>query len=221
MVGHCSYQIPQQPENEQQPLSIRWREIHHMHCPEAGVQSSSQSQSKERLRNDAQISVSPLSVAEVFVNIQPQIKGVIAPLQLRVPDSGPPPKATKASKKWPWLISLGFGTPLDGKLICYSIHSVPKSLTFSSSTACQITVLPLLTPGNFSACFWPEFPYQHSFGVGSFAGFLPYKEFCTNALSLVISPYRLNLQPQICEWVNPASQDISLYFNVWMIPKGV
>lgn len=41
-----------------------------------------------------------------------------------------------------------------------------------------------------------------------------YREFWTNELNLVISPYRLNLQPQICEWVNPTSQDVSLHLNV-------
>lgn len=72
MVGHCSNQIPQQPEKEQQSLSDEEKSIISMHCPEAGVQNSSQSQNKKWLRNDAQI---PANVTEMLVDIQPWDQG--------------------------------------------------------------------------------------------------------------------------------------------------
>lgn len=221
MVGHCSNQIPQQPENEQQPPSIRWREIHYLYALPWGWSSklkpaSDQKETQRWCPNSWQPCECGRSVCS---HPAPRSRGWFHPCSSG-PESGAPPMATKASKKWPWLISLSFGAPLNEKPICYSIHSAPKSLTFSSA-ACQIKIMPLLTLGNFSAYFWPEFPSWHSFGVCSFGGFLLYKEFWTNALSLVICPYRLNLQPQIFEWVNPTSQDVSLYFNVWIIPKGV
>lgn len=132
-------------------LSDEGKSIISMHCPEAGVQSSSQSQNKKWLRNDAQIPVSPRVWQKCLLTSSPRSRGWLYPCSSGCLSQGLLQRPPKPAKKRPWLISLSFGTPLNDKPICYSIHSAPESLTFSSSTACQIKTMSLLMPGNFSA----------------------------------------------------------------------
>lgn len=157
MVGHCNNQIPQQPEKEQQSLSLRWREIHYLYALPWGWSSKLKPVSEQKVTQKwCPNSCQPRPVwQKCLLTSSPEIKGVIVPLQLGCLNHSllqRPPKSVT------WLISLSFGTPLNEKPICYSIHSIPESLTFSSSAACQIKIMSLLTPGNFSAHFWPELP---------------------------------------------------------------